>query len=309
MRRELLLMGTMTGALMFWLAACSGSEESHQGQTSAGGGGQGGTSSGASGSSSHCATDKKGPALVEIPMAAGGVTCIDATEVTRAQYAEFVQTTEAAEVNQPSECAFNTTFVAEAECMAYPSVCQGDECGSHPQVCVDWCDAHAYCQWAGKHLCGKVGGGTLSVGVDDTFDATQSEWMNACSSGRSAQPADTFWPYGDTYLPDACNGYGNATTGCEGNGDTCTTVPVGSLPSCTPSGAYSGVFDLSGNVLEWTDSCGLVEDGGEYLRCEYRGGTYEQTSLTLGLGESCVFPSSAYRPTVEYGLGFRCCDD
>src|SRR5262249_40663852 len=108
-----------------------------------------------------------------------------------------------------------------------------------PVHAVDWCDAFAYCAWAGKRLCGRIAGGS----VDPTFGtdlASESEWYNACS--RGGQHA---YPYGDTYDPRACNGleYG-AGTGPQ--------LPVGSLSSCT--GGFAGLFDMSGNVSEWEDS-------------------------------------------------------
>jgi hypothetical protein len=51
------------------------------------------------------------------------------------------------------------------------------------QVCVDWCDAHAYCKPVGKRLCGKIGGGPNLYA--DYASASSSEWYRACSSGGS----------------------------------------------------------------------------------------------------------------------------
>ena len=71
------------------------------------------------------------------------------------------------------------------------------------------------------------------------------------------------YPYGNTYQPSYCNthdyGAGNTTT-------------VGSLPNCVTSApGYAGVYDLSGNVIEWEDSCD--ETAGEDANCRLRGGS------------------------------------
>ncbi len=64
-----------------------------------------------------------------------------------------------------------------------------------PLGCVDYCDAEAYCAWAGKRLCGLMGGGPLEQGSD----LLETEWYFACSNGGS-----TDWPYGNEHIPGRC---------------------------------------------------------------------------------------------------------
>jgi formylglycine-generating enzyme required for sulfatase activity len=212
--------------------------------------------------------------------------CIDSTEVTRAQYQAWVDTNPSTD-GQISDCTWNTSFAPDATCMTEAYVCQGTGCANHPQACVDWCDAYAYCQAVGKRLCGKMGGG--ANGYDDFWNASLSQWYNACTShGANA------FPHGNTLNSSACNG-------ADYPGTTSMTVAVGTLSTCQSSvSGYSGVYDLSGNVSEWEDSC----DGpGPAALCRVRGGSFLGTTIFIICNDDHSKPRNA---TVS-GSGFRCC--
>jgi len=69
---------------------------------------------------------------------------------------------------------------------------------NYPVTQVDWCDAWGYCAAAGKHLCGRIGGGNTLQGYE-TGDAKKSEWYSACSKGG----AQTY-PYPGQYAGGRC---------------------------------------------------------------------------------------------------------
>ena len=203
----------------------------------------------------------------------GGYT-IDATEVTRSQYASWLSTNPATG-GPPSYCGWNDSYTPSCE---WPAGTKGN----HPVVCVDWCDAYAYCKAVGKRLCGKIGGGATPV--DSLVDSKSSQWYNVCSSN-----SQNGYPYGTTYSGTTCNGKD------AGNG---TTVPVGSLSGCQSSvHGYEGVFDLSGNVKEWEDSCNA------YGSCRQRGGSFYYYSGAVACGNDY----SNSRDLQYVDLGFRCC--
>jgi formylglycine-generating enzyme required for sulfatase activity len=272
-------------------------------------GGAGGSGGGAQ---SGCPTNLAGPKLVQISAPQGGKYCMDATEVTNDQYAQFL----AAKANgldvsgQDAVCKWNIDYT--------PYTCgdRGDlgPCAgiatrpsplvtgaTYPVVDVDWCDAFAYCKWAGKHLCGKIGGGANAFA--DYGDARKSEWFNACSKGGTRA-----FPYGDTYSATACNVCPDGTT-CY-NLSTPTPVAAGSMATC--EGGFSGLFDLSGNVLEWEDSCNGTT--GEHDACRPRGGSFNVALADGGIADlACGFDYFHHTPTdVSRGsrysdVGFRCC--
>jgi len=208
---------------------------------------------------------------------------IDITEVTRAQYAAWLATNPDPATGQPSYCSWNQSFTPDCE---WPPAAKGQ----HPVVCVDWCDAYAYCAGVGKRLCGKIGGG--ANGYWDNADATKSQWFNACSSNGAND-----YPYGDTYGEQTCNGKG------KGLG---TTTPVGSLSGCQSSvSGYAGVYDLSGNVAEWEDSCSGASGNDDI--CHSRGGAFKYYLDFLPCGVDDTDGFSPSRSHVSEELGFRCC--
>jgi formylglycine-generating enzyme required for sulfatase activity len=241
--------------------------------------------------------DPCGRAAPEMVRVAG--YCIDSTEVTNDQYAAFV----AARVpvaTQPAVCAWNTTFARDPACTVGLD-------GALPVACVDWCDAYAYCAWAGKRLCGAIGGGPVDASL--AVDPSADQWMRACAGG-----GDMTFPYGASYRAGVCN-----VPGFSGDPDSDHWGPVaaGSLAGC--SGTTSGVFDLVGNVYEWEDAC--IGTSGARDACAPRGGAFLMCTGTGGAGctamtqvdpatVGCAFALTGVpRMLATPNFGFRCCAD
>ena len=82
-----------------------------------------------------------------------------------------------------------------------------------------------------------------------------------------------------------------------------TTVAVGSLTSCVSSvSGYEGVFDLSGNVQEWEDSCST--QSGE---CYARGGSWASLDEYCAYDVECRNNRRYSRDSTSQYRGFRCC--
>lgn len=251
----------------------------------------------------------RGGSMVAV-VSPAGTFCIDATEVTRAAFAQFageVTTIDYAALMPPA-CIPLVADKPFAGCDPYPNLDLDDAFhASFPVVCVDWCDAYAYCRWAGKRLCGALGGGAVNPSLYDE-PALGSEWTWACASGEQASP----YPYGDTYAPKRCNGwdlkegnYGSADVHiCFKEPGVCTTA-VGALGQCrTPT----GIYDQSGNAWEWEDAC---NDG--LGLCRTRGGGFDEASTEPALRCTSAYAESGVigfdRRGRHAAIGFRCCAD
>jgi hypothetical protein len=158
-----------------------------------------------------------------------------------------------------------------------------------PQGYINQTQAGAACVAAGKRLC------------------TDGEWLRACQG-----PSASTYPYGNSYVSGACNDtravnpmvqlYGsNASlwTYTDFN-DPCLNQlrpgldRAGTNPACVTS---EGVFDIAGNLFEWTaDPAGT-----------FRGGDYVDDTLN---GNGCLYTTTAHDTLYhDYSTGFRCCAD
>jgi sulfatase modifying factor 1 len=219
---------------------------------------------------------------------------VDSTEVTRAQYLAWIAMNPST-LQQDPWCAWNEDYGP-----ALPDECPEispptDEDPERPVVCVDWCDAYAYCNGVGKRLCGKVGGGPASYGFPAS--ASDSQWYNACSSS-----GQHVYPYGEDFDVIACCSSDNPASGCFQY--ACRPVIAGSLAQCASTEpGYTGVYDMSANVGEWEDSC---EAGvGENDACRLRGGSVVVFNHPQAL--RCDADGESWRSAVWYDTGFRCC--
>lgn len=218
---------------------------------------------------------------VTIPLQAEGQGYrIDATEVTNRDYAAFLAGNPSM-TGQPAACSWNGSFVPPN---SWPATGLDD----FPVVWVDWCDAYAYCKWARKRLCGQIGGGELPY--QSNRDPNASQWYRACSNNGTMS-----YPYGNTYDPARCNGKDRVAT-------EATALPVGSQLAC--EGGTAGLFDMSGNVWEWEDSCASAV--GATDSCRLRGGSFwSETSLM-----DCPTATESYtRASINKNIGFRCCGE
>ncbi len=174
--------------------------------------------------------------------------------------------------------------VAHGDCLPHNSD-SGWERGQRPVINVSWDDAQMYVAWIS------------SVTGEPYQLLTEAEWEYAARAGTT-----TAYYWGDDV------GKGNANCdGCGSQWDNLQTSPAGSFKP----NAF-GLYDMAGNVLEWTQDCyhdgygGAPSDGstwtsGDCSRRVVRGGSWYVRPQYL---------RSAYRksdfPTFQdYDLGFR----
>jgi formylglycine-generating enzyme required for sulfatase activity len=223
-----------------------------------------------------------GPSMVKVTTPNGSY-CIDSTEVTNAQYADLIAsgfTLTNPPADYPPGCQPGSPTTPPED---WPPVAGLD---SFPVVQLTWCQAYTYCAWAGKRLCGAIGGGPLAQGIDDG-NPQISQWLFACSNAGTLT-----YPYGNTYSATTCGGQDAASH----------IAQVTFYPQCV--GGFAGIYEMSGNVWEWIDSCGTNSNPTQAF-CRTYGGAFDstQTELTCASERNWVITSGAAN------IGFRCCAD
>jgi hypothetical protein len=136
--------------------------------------------------------------------------------------------------------------------------------GALPATVISHSEAANACVRAGKRLC------------------TSAEWRFACRNG-----VGTAYPYGDEYDPGRCNG-------ADEPWQVLVTL-TGSFAGCV--GGDAGLFDMSGNVGEWTSD---VAAGG--LARSYGG-----SAVDHGDRLTCDSYEEAHVESTGVASGFRCC--
>jgi formylglycine-generating enzyme required for sulfatase activity len=241
-------------------------------------GGAGGSSGGATACSAGTMPGTDSREMASVALAGGKCFWIDKREVTASDYAAFLASSAAKDHSGP--CAQKSSFDPDPACVAQ-IVTKGDA-QKAPRTCVDWCDAQAYCAWAGKRLCGGVD--TLVYGKGS--DPADSLWYAACSGAGTS-----VYPYPGQFVGSNCNTLESSNA---------ALVPVSSVSGCvTPT----GISDLSGNAQEWVDECNATI--GPTDQCHVRGGSYVSGSSAA----ECGTVETRMRGFTSETVGFRCCGD
>lgn len=157
--------------------------------------------------------------------------------------------------------------------------------GEKPTVFVNWQEAQRACGSVGKRLCAR------------------SEWTLACEGPKRAP-----YPYGWERLPSPCN-VGRPVEEVDAKKliDPRTRAaelerlwqaePSGSHPDCQ---SPFGVFDMVGNVDEWTDN----REEGTRVVSTLNGGYWGPVRNT------CRLTTKTHGPDFQfYQIGFRCCSE
>ena len=154
--------------------------------------------------------------------------------------------------------------------------------GAVPQAYIKQTEAAAACTAAGKRLCSDV------------------EWLRACQG-----PSLDAYPYGNTHQPGTCNDartvdpavelYGTSDPWIQDHLDSpcLDQLPDGLAKNGAHTGCTTpeGVFDLMGNLREWTDDPSGTLRGGDFV-------------MSSGCADVITQHDTFFW---DYTTGFRCC--
>jgi formylglycine-generating enzyme required for sulfatase activity len=145
--------------------------------------------------------------------------------------------------------------------------------GAMPWTDVDWFEADAACRRAGKRLC------------------SGAEWLAACQG-----PHGYRFSYGPEYRDCWCN-----VVGLDECDPECTVEPTGARATC--EGGYPGLFDMNGNVAEWSGEHWIQADAGGHV------GVLRDPGCNQATGDAsyCLGSTAVPASFTTHGLGFRCC--
>jgi hypothetical protein len=217
--------------------------------------------------------------MLVVPIQGGGIYCVDANEVSYGQYQIFYNANPPTG-SQQSYCLWNTSYTPAGDWPPLPAQV------ADPVRFVNWCQADAFCRYEGRRLCGAIGGGHAQM--SDFANFHKDQWHNACT----AQGMNTSYPYGGAYDGTKCNG---ASPG---------GAPISPQMLMNCIGGEPGLFEMSGNVAEWEDTC--TGYAGQSESCGVRGGSYQSDATAL----RCDSGGTLATKTRDYqgrDVGFRCC--
>ncbi|WP_299792850.1 formylglycine-generating enzyme family protein [uncultured Shewanella sp.] len=165
----------------------------------------------------------------------------------------------------------------------------------HPINCVDWAEAKAFCKWRGQRL------------------PYEAEWEKAARASSLSR-----YPWGESVsCKQAILDDGETMGSVAGEGDGCgedRTWPVG-----TRAANALGLFDMHGNVGEWTMNWYAKDGLAQYVtgnltdqkpspRKVVRGGSWDEMALNLRSSfRNIKAPVSG--ESVYGSIGFRCVKD